>query len=97
MAFLNAAGTVMHKTLRAGERLLVDTDSLVAFENSCSYEIRMVDGGCAMMCWCVRPAPPRPARPPAGGRRSLTASFWSPARAAAAWASSTRSSPARAS
>ena len=47
---VDRAGTVMHKNLRAGERLLIDTDSLVAFENSCSYEIRMVDGGCAMMC-----------------------------------------------
>ena len=35
--FLNASGTVMWKQLRAGERLIVDTHSLVAFENTVQY------------------------------------------------------------
>lgn len=47
--FLNAAGTVLHKQLGPGEKLIVDTNSLVAFENTCSYEIQST-GGIGMVC-----------------------------------------------
>jgi len=46
--FLNASGTVLHKYLKNGESLVVDTHSLVAFENTCKYEIKRV-GGAGMM------------------------------------------------
>lgn len=47
--FLNAAGTILHKQLGHGEKLVVDTNSLVAFENTCEYEI-ISTGGFGMMC-----------------------------------------------
>jgi len=47
--FLNAAGTVLHKQLGPGEKLIVDTNSLVAFENTCQYEI-ISTGGIGMVC-----------------------------------------------
>jgi len=47
--FLNAAGTVLHKQLGPGEKLIVDTNSLVAFENTCEYEIQST-GGMGMVC-----------------------------------------------
>merc|ERR1712146_872871 len=43
--FLNAAGTVLHKQLGPGEKLIVDTNSLVAFENTCQYEIQSTGNG----------------------------------------------------
>jgi uncharacterized protein (AIM24 family) len=46
--FLNASGTILHKYLSKGESLVVDTHSLVAFENTCQYEIKRV-GGAGMM------------------------------------------------
>lgn len=47
--FLNAGGTVMTKTLAVGESIMVDTDSVVGFEQSVSISVRLA-GGCFMMC-----------------------------------------------
>ena len=49
-AFLNAAGTLLHKRLAPGEQLVVDTHSLVAFENTVKYDIKGV-GGMGMVCF----------------------------------------------
>merc|ERR1712146_700244 len=43
-AFLNAAGTLLHKRLAPGEQLVVYTHSLVAFENTVKYDIKGVGG-----------------------------------------------------
>merc|ERR1712146_123067 len=43
-AFLNAAGTLLHRRLAPGEQLVVDTHSLVAFENTVKYDIKGVGG-----------------------------------------------------
>lgn len=48
-AFLNAAGTLLHKRLGPGEQLVVDTHSLVAFENTVKFDIQTV-GGAGMVC-----------------------------------------------
>jgi uncharacterized protein (TIGR00266 family) len=42
--FLHACGTLTEYTLAAGEALKVDTGCLVAFEESVTYDIRMVGG-----------------------------------------------------
>lgn len=44
LAFLHACGSLETITLRAGESLRVDTGCLVAFEQTVSYDIRMVPG-----------------------------------------------------
>lgn len=43
-AFIHAGGTIIKKTLAAGEKLRVDTGCLVAFEPSVDYSIEMVKG-----------------------------------------------------
>lgn len=48
-ALLNAGGTVMMKQLAPGEKLLVDTHSVVAFSNTVGYDVRQV-GDFATCC-----------------------------------------------
>ena len=43
-AFLEIDGDVVHKDLAAGERILVDTGNVVAFESSVSYSVETVKG-----------------------------------------------------
>jgi len=49
-AFLMAMGTVITKTLSAGEEILVDTDSILCFERSVAVDVRVVGAGCAACC-----------------------------------------------
>ena len=44
MAFLHAGGTIVEKTLAAGEVLRVDTGCLVGYEGGVDYDIQMVRG-----------------------------------------------------
>ena len=44
MTFLHAGGTVVKKTLQAGETLRIDTGCVVAFESHVNYDIQMVKG-----------------------------------------------------
>lgn len=47
--FLNATGTITMRVLEAGQEMLADGSSVVAFENSVTYDVRRV-GGCLMCC-----------------------------------------------
>lgn len=44
MVFVHAGGTVIRKTLQAGETLRVDTGCIVAFQTSVDYDIQFVGG-----------------------------------------------------
>jgi uncharacterized protein (TIGR00266 family) len=44
LAFVHAGGTIIEKELKAGERLRVDTGTLVAFAPSVNYDIQFVGG-----------------------------------------------------
>jgi uncharacterized protein (AIM24 family) len=44
LAFVHAGGTVHFKDLQAGERLILDTGCLVAFQESVGYDIQMAGG-----------------------------------------------------
>ena len=44
LSFLHAGGTVVQRTLAAGETLRLDTGCLVAFEESVNYDIQMIKG-----------------------------------------------------
>jgi uncharacterized protein (TIGR00266 family) len=44
LAFVHAGGTVIERTLAAGETLRVDTGCIVAFEPSIDYDIQLVGG-----------------------------------------------------
>lgn len=44
MCFVHAGGTILKRTLRAGETLRVDTGCLVAFAPSVSYDIQFIGG-----------------------------------------------------
>ena len=44
MAFVHAGGTIIEKDLKAGERLRVDTGSMVAIAPSVDYDIKFVGG-----------------------------------------------------
>jgi len=48
-AFLNAGGTVLQRTLSAGEKVIVDTHALVAWETTVTMDVKCV-GGWKMMC-----------------------------------------------
>jgi len=50
IAFIAAGGTVLTKVLGNGETLIVDTDSVVAWEKSVTVGIRR-SGGCMSMCF----------------------------------------------
>jgi len=51
MVFLSAGGTVMTRTLAAGEEIVVDHHSVLAFEKTVQLGIRRT-GGC-MVCCCA--------------------------------------------
>jgi len=44
LAFCHAGGTIMERSLAAGEQLRVDTGCLVAFQQSVNYDIQFVGG-----------------------------------------------------
>lgn len=44
MVFLGAGGTLIERTLGAGESLTIDTGCLVGFSGSCDYDIRLQRG-----------------------------------------------------
>jgi len=48
-AFLAAGGTILQKNLAAGEVILVDTSSLLGWQNSVDFDIQSV-GSCGMCC-----------------------------------------------
>ena len=48
-SFLGAMGTVIARTLVQGEEILVDTNSILAFDESVTIDVRAV-GGCGAMC-----------------------------------------------
>ena len=48
-AFLAAAGTIVAKSLQAGEAVVVDSDVIVGFENSVTFEVKKV-GDCKTCC-----------------------------------------------
>jgi uncharacterized protein (AIM24 family) len=45
-----ACGTVLQKNLQPGEKILVDTDSVLCFEQSITLDIQWV--GSAAACFC---------------------------------------------
>jgi len=49
VALLNAGGTVVSRQLAAGEKLIVDTDSVVAFTDGVGYDVKTV-GSCLTCC-----------------------------------------------
>lgn len=49
-ALINAGGTVLKKELQRGEKILVDTDSVVAFQDGVGYDVRTV--GTCITCCC---------------------------------------------
>ena len=49
VAFLAAGGTVMEKVLGDGEKIIIDTQSLVAWDDTVKMEVRMA-GGCFTIC-----------------------------------------------
>jgi uncharacterized protein (AIM24 family) len=49
-AFLMAMGTVIKKTLKDGEQLLVDGNSILCFESSVTVDVRTVGGIAAICC-----------------------------------------------
>ena len=52
-AFLMAMGTVVKKTLRSGESILVDGDSILCFESSVTVDVRAVGGIGEYCIWFV--------------------------------------------
>jgi uncharacterized protein (TIGR00266 family) len=44
LAFVHAGGTVVERTLHAGETVRLDTGCLVAFETTVQYDVQMVSG-----------------------------------------------------
>lgn len=44
LAFVHAGGTVHHFDLEAGETIRVDTGCIVAFQESCQYDIKFIGG-----------------------------------------------------
>jgi uncharacterized protein (AIM24 family) len=50
--FLMAMGTVVKKTLQAGEKILVDGDSLLCFETTVSVDVRAVGNLSVICCAC---------------------------------------------
>lgn len=50
LAFLMGMGTIIIKTLEEGERVLIDTDSILCFEDTVQVDVRTVGGIAAMCC-----------------------------------------------
>lgn len=48
--FLAAGGTVLQKTLASGEVLIIDTESVVGFQESVKFGVRLA-GGCCTCCF----------------------------------------------
>lgn len=48
-AFLNAGGTVLMKNLEAGERMVIDTNSIVGYQQGVSYGVTPT-GNCCVCC-----------------------------------------------
>ena len=49
VAFLNAGGTVMEKVLGDGEKIIIDTQSLVAWDDTVDMDVRLA-GNCFAIC-----------------------------------------------
>lgn len=49
-AFIAAMGTIMTKELSAGEKIVVDTHSLIAWSESVKMDIRLAGGCCTCLC-----------------------------------------------
>jgi len=49
-AFLAAMGTIMTKELAAGEVMVLDTNSLVAWQDTIKLDIKMTGGFCTCCC-----------------------------------------------
>jgi uncharacterized protein (AIM24 family) len=47
--FLNSTGTIVQKVLQEGETVLVDTECVLAFADSCKLDIRKAGGILGMM------------------------------------------------
>jgi uncharacterized protein (AIM24 family) len=47
---MNASGTVLTKTLAEGETILVDTDSVVGFQESVKMGVKSTGGCCNCCC-----------------------------------------------
>jgi uncharacterized protein (AIM24 family) len=45
-----ACGTVLQKTLQPGEKILVDTDSVLCFEQSITLDVQWVGSPAAVCC-----------------------------------------------
>ena len=50
MAFIGAMGVLTSKTLEAGETLVVDTTSVVAWQDSVHFDVRRTGGLCTCCC-----------------------------------------------
>ena len=50
VAFLAAGGTVMEKNLVDGEEIIVDMQSLVAWDSTVTYDLRLAGGSLTMCC-----------------------------------------------
>jgi uncharacterized protein (AIM24 family) len=48
--FLNAGGTVVQKVLAPGETIVVDTNSIVGFQESVTFGLKRT-GGCCVCCF----------------------------------------------
>jgi uncharacterized protein (AIM24 family) len=52
ICFLQAGGTILEKTLEADEKILVDSDSLVAWQQTVTIGIRSFAGVCGCCSYC---------------------------------------------
>ena len=50
IAFIGAMGVITHKVLAPGEKLIVDTNSVVAWEETVEYGVKKNSGGLCMCC-----------------------------------------------
>ena len=50
IAFIGAMGVLTHKVLAPGEKLIVDTNSVVAWEETVEYGVKKNSGGLCMCC-----------------------------------------------
>jgi len=52
VTFLNAGGTIIMKTLAAGEELLADTRCTLAWDANVDFSVRLAGACCGPMCCC---------------------------------------------
>lgn len=50
MAFIGAMGVITHKVLAPGETLLIDTNSLVSWEDTVEFDVKTTGGFCTCCC-----------------------------------------------